>query len=43
MKKLAIIATISATIIGLSACSSGDSEVVVEMDQGNITKEEFYE
>ncbi|GAA4059288.1 peptidylprolyl isomerase [Amphibacillus indicireducens] len=43
MKKLAIVATISAAIIGLSACSSGDSEVVVEMDQGNITKEEFYE
>lgn len=43
MKKLAIIATITAGIIGLSACSSGDSEVVVEMDQGDITKEEFYQ
>ena len=43
MKKLAIVATISAAIIGLSACSKADPEVVVEMDQGNITKEEFYE
>lgn len=43
MKKLAIIAMISAAIIGLSACSSADSEVVVEMEQGNITKEDFYE
>lgn len=43
MKKLAIIATVSAAIIGLSACSSNDSEVVVEMEQGKITKEEFYE
>ena len=43
MKKLTIITMISAAIIGLSACSSADSEVVVEMEQGNITKEEFYE
>ncbi|WP_440896291.1 peptidylprolyl isomerase [Amphibacillus sp. Q70] len=43
MKKLAIIATIATGVIGLSACSSGDSEVVVEMDQGDITKEEFYQ
>jgi len=43
MKKLAIAAMISVAIFGLAACDSGDSEVVVEMDQGNITKEQFYE
>ncbi|MBU5593999.1 peptidylprolyl isomerase [Amphibacillus sp. MSJ-3] len=43
MKKLAILATITAGVISLSACSSDNSEAVVEMDQGDITKEEFYE
>ncbi|MBM7541511.1 peptidylprolyl isomerase [Amphibacillus cookii] len=43
MKKLAIVATLTVAFIGLAACSSDDSEVVVEMDQGNISKEEFYE
>ncbi|MGN8644680.1 peptidylprolyl isomerase [Gracilibacillus sp. HCP3S3_G5_1] len=43
MKKLAITATFAASIIALSACSSGDSETVVETESGNITKDEFYE
>lgn len=43
MKKLAIAATISVGLIGLSACSNEDPEVVVETAQGNITKEAFYE
>lgn len=44
MKKLAIIATITAGVIGLSACSPDeDPEVVVETSTGNITKEDFYE
>lgn len=43
MKKLAIIATITVGVIGLSACSSDDSEIVVETNSGNISKEEFYE
>lgn len=43
MKKLAIAATIAAGMITLSACSSEDSETVVETDSGNITQEEFYE
>lgn len=43
MKKLALVATITAGVIGLSACSSGDPEVVVETEHGNITKEEFYD
>ncbi|MDX8045711.1 peptidylprolyl isomerase [Gracilibacillus sp. S3-1-1] len=43
MKKLAITATFAASIIALSACSSGDPETVVETDSGNITKEDFYD
>lgn len=42
MKKLALIATITAGVIGLSACSSEDPELVVETNSGNITKEAFY-
>ncbi|WP_112180083.1 MULTISPECIES: peptidylprolyl isomerase [Paraliobacillus] len=43
MKKLAIAATIAAGMITLSACSSDDSETVVETASGNITQEAFYE
>lgn len=43
MKRFAIIALITAAVLGLGACSSEDPEVILEMDQGNITKEEFYE
>ncbi|GEN56502.1 foldase protein PrsA [Halolactibacillus alkaliphilus] len=43
MKKLVMVATITAGLIGLSACSGDDAEVVVETSEGNITKEAFYE
>lgn len=43
MKKLVMVATITAGLIGLSACSGDDAEVVVETNEGNITKEAFYE
>ncbi|QGH35717.1 foldase [Gracilibacillus salitolerans] len=43
MKKLAISATIAASVIALSACSSDDSETVVETDSGSVTKDAFYE
>ncbi|WP_099157338.1 peptidylprolyl isomerase [Virgibacillus ndiopensis] len=44
MKKLAIAVTLTAGVLSLSACSSGDdSEVVVETNAGNITKDEFYQ
>lgn len=44
MKKLAIALTLSASLIALGACSSNsdDSDVIVETDAGNITKEQFY-
>lgn len=43
MKKLVMVATITASLIGLSACSGDDAEVVVETNAGNITKDAFYE
>lgn len=43
MKKLKIAALVIASSLTLAACSSGDSETVVESSAGNITKEEFYE
>lgn len=43
MKKLATLAIATASALTLAACSSGDSETVVETSAGNITKEEFYE
>ncbi|GEM02546.1 foldase protein PrsA [Halolactibacillus halophilus] len=43
MKKLVMVATITASLIGLSACSGDDAEVVVETNEGNITKDAFYE
>ncbi len=42
MKKLAITATLAASVLTLSACSS-DPETVVETDSGEVTKEQFYE
>lgn len=35
-------ATIAAGVLTLSACSSGDSENVVETKSGNVSKEDFY-
>lgn len=45
MKKLAIAATLTASVLGLAACSSdtSDSEAVVETEAGDITKDEFYQ
>lgn len=42
MKKWALTAVVTAGLIGLTACSSGDSEAIVETKAGDITKEEFY-
>lgn len=42
MKKLALTLAIAAGLIGLSACSNGNSEKIVETKAGNITKDEFY-
>jgi foldase protein PrsA len=43
MKKMAIAASLTAGILTLAACTDADSELVVESDAGNISKEEFYE
>ncbi|UOR13212.1 peptidylprolyl isomerase [Halobacillus amylolyticus] len=43
MKKIAITAALAASVFTLSACSSGESEAVVETSGGEVTKEEFYE
>src|SRR5690625_2708585 len=43
MRKLAIAATFTAGVLALTACSSGDSETVVETEAVNGTQEEFYE
>jgi len=44
MKKMAIVASLAAGILALVACTDeSGSEVVVESDAGDITKEEFYE
>ena len=42
MKKLVITMAITAGLIGLTACSNGDSEKVIETKAGDITKDEFY-
>ncbi|WP_374721643.1 peptidylprolyl isomerase [Peribacillus tepidiphilus] len=43
MKKWVLSLALSASIIGLSACSNGgDSEVIVKSKAGDITKEELY-
>lgn len=46
MKKITLATTFAASILALTACSQSDanqSEVVVESENGNITKEQFYE
>ncbi|WP_258871056.1 peptidylprolyl isomerase, partial [Halobacillus trueperi] len=45
MKKIAITAALAASVFTLSACSSNadESEVVVETNGGEVTKEEFYQ
>lgn len=43
MKKIVLALTLSASILGLAACSSDSGkEKVVESEAGNITQEEFY-
>ncbi len=43
MKKLVVALTLSAGVLGLSACSNDtSSDAVVKTDAGNITKEDFY-
>ena len=42
MKKWLVPVALTASLIGLTACSSGDSEAVVETKAGDITKEELY-
>ncbi|MBW7634226.1 peptidylprolyl isomerase [Bacillus licheniformis] len=43
MKKIAIAAITATSVLALSACSGGDSEVVAETKSGNITKEDLYQ
>ncbi|MFD2443098.1 peptidylprolyl isomerase [Bacillus sp. CGMCC 1.16607] len=43
MKKWMISLSIAAGVIGLSACSQNNADVVVETKAGNITKDELYE
>ncbi|ATH94932.1 peptidylprolyl isomerase [Bacillus glycinifermentans] len=43
MKKIAIAAITATSVLALSACSSGDSQVVAETKAGNVTKEELYQ
>lgn len=43
MKKITIGLVSLATVFTLAACSNDNSEVVVETNAGDITKEEFYE
>lgn len=42
MKKLALVAIVTAGLLGLSACNSGGSKAIVETKAGNITQDEFY-
>jgi foldase protein PrsA len=42
MKKWVVALSTAASLLALSACNSGDSEVIVETKAGDITKEEFY-
>ncbi len=43
MKKIAIAVMFTVGILGLVACSSDNSEVVVKTNVGDISKEEYYE
>ncbi|WP_258728914.1 peptidylprolyl isomerase [Bacillus atrophaeus] len=42
MKKMAIAAITATSILALSACSSGDKEVIAKTDAGDVTKGELY-
>ena len=42
MKKWALAVAMTAGLIGLTACSNGNSEKIVETKAGDITKDEFY-
>ncbi|MED3628788.1 peptidylprolyl isomerase [Bacillus subtilis] len=42
MKKIAIAAITATSILALSACSSGDKEVIAKTDAGDVTKGELY-
>ncbi len=42
MKKWALAIAMTAGLVGLTACSNGDSETIVETKAGDITKDEFY-
>lgn len=42
MKKWVLALSLAAGVIGLTACSSNSSDVVVKSDAGNITKDELY-
>lgn len=43
MRKIAIAVMLIVGVFGLVACSSGNSEVVVKTNAGDISKEDFYE
>lgn len=43
MKKYLVATALTIGVLGLTACGNGSSEVVVETEAGDITKEEFYE
>lgn len=43
MRKIVIAVMLAVGILGLVACSSGNSEVVVKTNVGDISKEEFYD
>lgn len=45
MRKILIAASLTLSIVGLTACGAGDvdPDVVVETEVGNVTKDDFYE
>src|SRR5699024_8819680 len=43
LKKIILSALLAVGLIGLTACGGGNSEAVVKTDDGDITKEEFYQ
>lgn len=43
MKKWILPVALTLSITGLTACSNGDNEAVVETKAGNVTKDEFYD
>ncbi|XBP67656.1 peptidylprolyl isomerase [Bacillus velezensis] len=42
MKKIAIAAITATSVLALSACGSGDNDVIAKTDAGNVTKGELY-